>query len=666
MGEFGHGLVSSSLSARKTRKGALLGAAAFSLALFASSGAQAQNCSSTGALGAFSSSLGLSGEVGAVTGTANALLSVLNTMNTAFLAQGSAFVGSPPSPLADQTAGGVWIRGIGGELETKSTGTLSNMSVNFHSFPAPSGPIPGTISCDTKVRQDFGGVQAGVDIARLNLGSSGQNVHFGVTAGYGESRARDLTFGGSGDFQVPFVGAYSVFTWGNFFFDTLTRWDFYQMTLNNSNINVNNQHLDARGIDFTASAGYRVDLGNNWFLEPSAGIIHSVTKVDTLNVSGTIPQGFPPGGLAPPTFVQFEDVTSTLGRAGVRVGTSFATGDVALQPFVAASIWHEFEGPVNVRFQSNCAALSPNLPFAKCASAFPVSPGFIPDFTGTLSSTRVGTYGQYSAGVAAQIVNTGWLGYIRVDFRDGPNIEGVSVNGGIRYQFNPEVPVKPAGIYKAPVYKAPVLAAPYNWTGFYLGGFLGTAWGETRWFYPDSLTETFPRFAGILGGGQIGFNYQVGSWVFGLEGDLGWTNEHGSQACPNGFFFTCTNNHVDPLATATARVGYAWNRALFYVKGGGAWTRDDYLVTCNDSSGLICNVQSESFGDTRAGWTVGAGLEFGLTPNWSAKVEYDYLDFGSRNFTEPDGTHVQIRESVNEVKVGVNYRFGGSPIVAKY
>jgi opacity protein-like surface antigen len=288
--------------------------------------------------------------------------------------------------------------------------------------------------------------------------------------------------------------------------------------------------------------------------------------------------------------------------------------------------------------------------------------------TANLNSSRVGTYCQYSLGVAGQIVNTGWLGYARVDFREGPKIEGVSVNGGIRYQFNPEAPVQTAGIFKAPVHvpKASVAAAPYSWTGFYIGGFLGTAWGETEWENIDNAgLNTFPRPQGLLAGGQIGYNYQSGPWVFGLEGDIGWTNAAGSSPFPFGkfAFFVTANTSMDWLATATARVGYAWNRALFYVKGGGAWVRNKYSLTDN-TGGAIEALETGS--DTRTGWTVGAGLEFGLAPNWSAKVEYDYLDFGTRSITVTDDfvDTANIREKIHEVKIGVSYRFAGLDAVA--
>ena len=101
-----------------------------------------------------------------------------------------------------------------------------------------------------------------------------------------------------------------------------------------------NQRLDGKGFSLSSSAGYRIDLGNNWFVEPSAGIIYSNVKVDTLNMPGGFGNGNNPFFL-PPGTVQFDNIESILGRFGVRVGTSVKAGDLNLQPFASASVWHE-------------------------------------------------------------------------------------------------------------------------------------------------------------------------------------------------------------------------------------------------------------------------------------------------------------------------------------
>jgi outer membrane autotransporter protein len=275
MGQLRHG-AACGVFARGARKGSLIGTAALALGLFASSGAEAQPAPAPGECTLTGSFTGGGQDVGTIAAMGNTLGSVIDTMNTAFLAQGSAFVGSPPSPVPDQTVGGVWIRGIGGRIDSKSTLTLAG------TVDSGQGPVPGGGTCNTKVRQDFGGVQAGQDIATLNVGGTGKNVHFGITAGYGESHARDLNGSGtSATVQVPFVGVYSVLTWGNFFFDILSRWDFYHARINNPGVNVVDEGLDARGVSTTASAGYRIDVGNNWFVEPSAAVIHSRVQIDT-------------------------------------------------------------------------------------------------------------------------------------------------------------------------------------------------------------------------------------------------------------------------------------------------------------------------------------------------------------------------------------------------
>jgi opacity protein-like surface antigen len=173
----------------------------------------------------------------------------------------------------------------------------------------------------------------------------------------------------------------------------------------------------------------------------------------------------------------------------------------------------------------------------------------------------------------------------------------------------------------------------YNWTGFYIGGYLGANWGFTSWTFDGAGTTTDPRFAGFLGGGEIGYNYQVGQWVFGVEGDVSWTNAHGARPCPNGFFYSCEIN-VNWLSTTTARIGYAyWDRLLVYAKGGAAIARDRAQFVCNTNSQptivplVGCPSQSDS--KTKAGWTVGWGSEFGLTPNLSVSGEIMYFNLGT-------------------------------------
>ena len=214
---------------------------------------------------------------------------------------------------------------------------------------------------------------------------------------------------------------------------------------------------------------------------------------------------------------------------------------------------------------------------------------------------------------------------------------------------------------KQPVYRAPPPVYVFSWTGCYVGGNVGGVWIRKD----ETLTTAFgPALAGtnfgshdadsFLGGVQAGCNYQVGGWVFGIQGDYDWTDASGSHV--NSFFPTWTDSSkTKSLASVTGRVGYAWDRLLGYVKGGGAWERDDYTITA--PFGIA------TASETRGGWTVGVGLEYAFT-NWlTGFVEYDYYGFGTRTnaFVTPAGTpfSIDIKENKNVVKVGLNWKFGG-------
>jgi opacity protein-like surface antigen len=649
----------------RIRKSALLGTSALTLALFASGAAQAQ-CVATGDLAVFATANLTPIASG---GSVNSLVSVLNTTGTAFLNQTNAFIGAPGNPQPNQAGGGVWARGVGGRFDTDSTGTAGNISFG-------GIPLNGNITCNTTTRTEFTGYQAGADLARLNVG--GWNLHGGVTVGYVESDARDITPGGSfsGNFQVPFAGLYGAATYGGFYVDAQIRGDFYQSNISDAASGVFNQNFDARGIAFSANIGYNHAFSNGWFVEPSAGIVWSRVEVDPFNVSGTFILANSVD-VAPPATIAINDIESLLGRLSLRVGTTVTAGNFLLQPFFTASVFHEFADDVTTNFVTDFGS---------------ISGAGLPDIRGTLTTNRIGTYEQFSLGLAGLLANTGWLGYVRGDYRTGERVEGWQVSGGIRYQFTPELlPAAPVGkgiVTKAP--PAPIVAA-YNWTGFYVGGHAGTTWGQTDWLFTDAGTTVDPRFAGVLGGGQVGFNYQVGSWVFGVEADGSWTNAKGARPCPNGFFFVC-ENHIDSLFTVTGRIGFAVDRALFYVKGGYAaadyeartvFNPDSQLILNPASSGLpgynfvppcpgptvvsalgflgnvsTCPVNTAS--STASGWTIGGGFEWGLTANWSAKAEYMFYDLGTETLVlQPQTIPTDVDIVGSTVKVGVNYRFSG-------
>jgi outer membrane immunogenic protein len=203
-----------------------------------------------------------------------------------------------------------------------------------------------------------------------------------------------------------------------------------------------------------------------------------------------------------------------------------------------------------------------------------------------------------------------------------------------------------------PVYKGvrPVVAY-YNWTGFYVGINGGYGWGSSDWTVP--ATSNSPK--GPLVGGTVGFNYQIGSFVWGLEGDFDWADIKDSSAC--GAFVCETKNSW--LATARGRVGYAFDRWLPYFTGGAAFGK----IETNNT-----NPAAGGASDTRTGWTLGGGVEYAFLGNWSAKIEYLYVDLGSFDCnTSCSGTAAlsSVDFKTNIVRAGLNYKFSG-PIFSRF
>jgi outer membrane immunogenic protein len=190
--------------------------------------------------------------------------------------------------------------------------------------------------------------------------------------------------------------------------------------------------------------------------------------------------------------------------------------------------------------------------------------------------------------------------------------------------------------------KAPL--APYNWTGCYGGAAFGSVFGKNDWGALGSHDET-----GLLVGGQLGCNYQISTWVFGVQGDGAWSDASGSHA--DNVSGLTDQSKIHSLWSVTGRVGYAWDRLLTYAKAGGAWTHDRYEMLFPD------NTTFATASETRSGWTVGGGFEYAIISNLSMFFEYNYYDFGTRTiaFTPPQLVDIRERESV--VKVGANWKF---------
>jgi outer membrane immunogenic protein len=211
----------------------------------------------------------------------------------------------------------------------------------------------------------------------------------------------------------------------------------------------------------------------------------------------------------------------------------------------------------------------------------------------------------------------------------------------------------PARTYsKAPDYTAPQVV--YNWTGFYVGGHVGGAFAGN-----NSLLGSDGRF---LGGVQGGFDYQFApNWVVGAEAQYSWlSSNNNGVAFPGGVLVTAKN---DQLGSVTGRLGYTWGPALLYGKGGYAW-RDASNIGVTVGGGAV---PFATDGNRKDGFTVGAGLEYMFAPNWSAKAEYQYYNFGNTTFTGGPIAGTRFRDDEHTVKAGINYRFGwGGPVAARY
>lgn len=209
--------------------------------------------------------------------------------------------------------------------------------------------------------------------------------------------------------------------------------------------------------------------------------------------------------------------------------------------------------------------------------------------------------------------------------------------------------------YKAPPLSAPApfTAAPFSWTGLYVGVQGGVAWGRSHHTSSGGGIPQTPDFDvnGGLFGATLGYNLQSGAIVYGVEGDLSWSNLKGSitSASTAGCAATC-NTELDWFGTARGRLGVSWGKLLPFVTGGVAFGR----VEAGD------NFLPVSDKNTKTGWTLGGGVEAALMPNWSAKLEYLYVDFGSNavNYgTLPTWSPTDASLKMNVIRAGLNYKF---------
>jgi outer membrane immunogenic protein len=267
-----------------------------------------------------------------------------------------------------------------------------------------------------------------------------------------------------------------------------------------------------------------------------------------------------------------------------------------------------------------------------------------------------------------------------------------------------EVGVPPPTVVRAPVVRF------FSWTGCYLGGHVGGAFvnnditgtflaptGPVGDFTLVNVADTLPidfGSNGFLIGGQGGCNLEfTNRFVIGFEADASWANASGSSrqtlsgSFPSPLFGLPTtastdgtlSTKTDFIATATARLGYAFGsigQGMIYGKGGAAWIGNRYSLTgqvvsvaCEEACPTFVTPFNWTTRETRIGWTIGAGVEWAMWGNWTIKGEYNYLDFGTRTLTLNDPVlgpiNASVRQTVNEVKFGGNYRFA-TPLQSAY
>jgi outer membrane immunogenic protein len=236
-----------------------------------------------------------------------------------------------------------------------------------------------------------------------------------------------------------------------------------------------------------------------------------------------------------------------------------------------------------------------------------------------------------------------------------------------------------ADLAARPYTKAPPpVVAIYNWGGFYIGGHVGGAWTNQEWVNTANTTlfgDLAPgngfrqRGTGVFGGGHIGYNWQAGQFVFGLEGTISGLDTRGTVA---NLVFGAGDDvfswRSDWLATVVGRAGIAVQNNLYYVRGG--WDGVNNRLSVSDTVGLPAGIGSGSSTQWHNGWVVGAGWEYGFTPNWIVGLEYNYAAFETKSYQLAGAaagvyTFDAKPRDIQWAVVRLSYKFG-APVVAKY
>lgn len=226
-----------------------------------------------------------------------------------------------------------------------------------------------------------------------------------------------------------------------------------------------------------------------------------------------------------------------------------------------------------------------------------------------------------------------------------------------------------------PVYKAPVAAPLYNWSGFYLGGQVGGAFSDSTWSTDATINGLFVTEnhseSSWIAGGQLGFRWQTGAWVLGVEGMWSGVDLDTFEISPGLTALGRPNRFrgtdISSLYSVTGQLGYAWDRFLLYAKGGWAGADID-RSTLNANNGVASAISQNA-----SGWTIGGGAEWAFGNGWSFAVEYAFydLDADSTPAVQSNGnqfTYSDVNSEIHTIVARLNYTFNWSkaPVVAKY
>jgi outer membrane immunogenic protein len=216
------------------------------------------------------------------------------------------------------------------------------------------------------------------------------------------------------------------------------------------------------------------------------------------------------------------------------------------------------------------------------------------------------------------------------------------VPGVVGQAFAADLPEPVAPPPRAPATYIPTVAPVYNWSGIYFGVNGGYGFGKSDWTQAGASTGSF-NTSGYAFGAGAGANFQADAFVFGIEADFDGMGLDGTASC----LPTNCETRDSWLATLRGRAGYAVDRVLFYGTAGGAFGN----IQANTAN-------STSFQSTsKAGWTAGAGVEAAFADNWTARIEYLFVDLQDGSFGSPAGGPISVKFDANLIRVGVNYKF---------